>query len=123
MNINYQDQKTLPLGRANSIREPEKIRNLEIVFFRENQSTSTGTDNGFLDISGLETGTWGYMAKVETLSLEGVKLYLLEGTVSVPGANIIELSTFTDHADNTLIDENGYRSYLIPVSLRLDSSS
>lgn len=47
------------------------------------------------------------MAKVETLSLEGVKLYLLEGTVSVPGANIIELSSFIDHADINLIDENG----------------
>jgi len=109
VNIDYQDQKTPTSGSYIKFipGTGEKIRNLNIVFFRENQSTSTGTDNGFLDISGLETGTWGYMTKVETLSLEGVKLYLLEGSVSVPGANIIELSTFTDHADITLIDENG----------------
>jgi hypothetical protein len=109
VNINYQDQKTPTSGSYIKFNPGtgEKIRNLNIVFFRENQSTSTGTDNSFLDISGLETGTWGYMAKVETLSIEGVKLYLLEGSVSVPGANIVELSIFTDHADITLIDENG----------------
>jgi hypothetical protein len=78
VNIDYQDQKTPTSGSYIKFipGTGEKIRNLNIVFFRENQSTSTGTDNGFLDISGLETGTWGYMTKVETLSLEGVKLYL-----------------------------------------------
>ncbi len=85
----------------------EKIMNVNIVFFRENESTSTGADKGTLDTSHLESGTWGFMAKVETLSPEGVKLYLLEGNISVPGANIIELSSITDRIDITLIDENG----------------
>ena len=109
VNINYQDQKTSPSGSYIKFNPQtgEKIRNLSIVFFRESQSTSTGTDNGTLDLSYLESGTWRYMAKVETLSFEGVKLYLIEGSVSVPGANVIELSGFTDHADLTLIDENG----------------
>jgi|GEM_PF-620888 len=109
VNVNYQEQKT-PTSDSYIKFNPqtgEKIRSLNIVFFRENQSTSTGTDKGILDISDLEIGIWGYMARLETLSLEGVKQYLLEGTVSVPGATIVELSSFTDHADITLIDENG----------------
>ncbi len=109
VNISYQEQKIPTSGSYIEFKPGtgEKIRNLNIVFFRENESTSTGTDKGTLDTSDLESGTWGYMAKVETLSADGLKLYLLEGSISVPGAKIVELSSITDRTDITLIDENG----------------